>query len=176
MPRNKRIEFPDFEAFENDVNKLIKNTTSIAAVSAVNFFMDRFNQKGWIDQSFEPWAKRKTDKDGSLMLVTGNLRDSFDYDIGDNWVEVTNYAPYSNLHNEGGVINIRITPKSRKFFWVMFRKTGVAQWKFMALTKKTSFQIKIPKRQHIGHSDFFLKRLEKSIHQKIAKIEKKHLK
>lgn len=176
MPRNNRLEFPSFEAFENDVEYFISELPNIAAISAVNFFMDRFQQKGWIDQGFTPWQKRKNDHLGSLMVQTGNLRDSFDHDIGDNWVEVTNYAPYSSIHNEGGYINVRVTPKSRKFFWYMYKKTGLAQWKHMARTKKTAFKIKIPKRQFMGHSDFFMQRLDKNTKHMITQITKKHLK
>jgi len=47
--------------------------------------------------------------------------------------------PYARIHEEGG--SITITSQMRSFFWAMFFDTGDLKWKYMALTKKTSFKI-----------------------------------
>lgn len=174
MPRNRRLEFPDFDVLGKDLEDFLKALPDLAGIAAVNFFQDRFEQKGWIDDSgFEPWDKRKHSDNGSLLLKTGNLKDSYDYDTGKDWVEVTNFAPYSSIHNEGGILTIKITKKSRKFFWYMYKKTGVLKWKFMAMTKANAFQINIPKRQHIGHSGFLMRRLDKAYYSQIDKLTDK---
>jgi phage gpG-like protein len=40
----------------------------------------------------------------------------------------------------------------RKFAWAMKYKTGDDRWKGLALTKRASLRIGIPKRQFMGHS------------------------
>jgi len=178
MPKNKRLEFPDFDKMGKDLEDLIVALPDLAGVAAVNFFQDRFKQKGWIDQGgLEPWSDRKEKGgNGSVLMVTGKLKDSYDYNTGKDWVEVTNFAPYSKLHNEGGIATIKITKKSRGFFWYMYKKTSQPHWKFMALSKKNFFTIHIPKRQHIGHSTFFMKRVDMAYRKQLDSFAKNHLK
>lgn len=176
MPRIKRVEFPDFKALGKGIEEMVNNLPTIGGVMAINFFQDRFNQGGWIgDSGFEGWNERKDpNANGSALLVSGFLKNAFDYKTGSGWVEVTNYAKYSATHNEGGVITIRITKKSRKYFWFMFKKTGDVKWKYMALTKKESFSLFIPKRKFMGHSGFFMKRLELHYKTQLNKLTTKH--
>jgi len=111
-----------------------------------------------------------------VVLSDGMSVKTQDYQTAKGFVKVSNYAPYSGLHNEGGVLTIRITKKSRKFFWYMFYKTNDLKWKMMALTKKESFQMYIPPRQFMGHSAFFMKRLEMNFTKQIDNLTNKHLK
>lgn len=177
MPVAQRIEIPDFKALGKDVNAFFEALPEIAAVSAINFFQDRFTQKGWIGNGgLEKWNERKDpNARGSTLLVSGFLKNAFDYQTVNGAARVNNYAPYSSIHNEGGIINIRITKKSKKFFWYMFMKTNDVKWKFMALTKKESFQLQIPKRQFMGHSTFFMKRLELNYIKQLEKLTNKHI-
>lgn len=96
------------------------------------------------------------------------------YKTGDGWVSVFNNTPYADIHNDGGTITIRLTDKMRRFFWAMYykangkrrsaRKGGrrkgtqkkrqspnpvADRYKWMALTKRRTFTIKIPQRQFI---------------------------
>ena len=32
---------------------------------------------------------------------------------------------YGAIHNEGGTITVKVTPKMKKFFWAMYKKTEV---------------------------------------------------
>jgi phage gpG-like protein len=177
MPKNRRLEFPDLDKLGWDIDAFLKVLPDICGVTAINFFQDRFAQKGWIDGAgLEAWEKRKQPGNGSLLLKTSNLKDSFEYESSRKWVEVTNFAPYSSIHNEGGVLEIRITKKSRKFFWYMYHKTGDGKWKGMALTKKTSLKIFIPKRQFMGHSNLLMKRIDMSFRKRIDQLMKRHMK
>lgn len=58
-------------------------------------------------------------------------------------------VPYAAIHEFGGVINVPVTAQMRGFFWAMWYDTGEEKWKFMALTKKTVFKIKMPQRQYL---------------------------
>lgn len=176
MPIVSRLEFPDFNALGKNMEQMITKLPIVAGVMAVNFFQDRFEQKGWVDAGgFQGWNDRKDpNAKGSTLVATGFLKNAFNSNTGKNWVEVTNYAKYSNTHNEGGVITIRITKKSRKYFWFMYYKTGDIKWKHMALTKKGTFSFFIPKRQFMGHSAFFMKRLDLHFISQTKKIEQKH--
>lgn len=173
MPKNKRLEFPDIEALGYDIEQYMKDLPTFAAETAVNFFKDRFVQKGWMDTVFEKWKPNQAGT--TTLLKSGNLRDSFDYNTGQDWVEVTNFALYSSIHNEGGILTVRITKKSRSLFWYMFKKTEDPKWKYMAMTKKEFFQIKIDKRQFMGHSNHLMRRLELHHNKALEKLTDKHL-
>ena len=64
-------------------------------------------------------------------------------------------SKYAKIHNEGGVINIPVTEKMRKYFWYKYKETSNGMYKGMALTKKTHFTFTVPKRQFIGESQSF---------------------
>lgn len=174
MPKNRRIEFPDFDKMGKDLEDFLNALPNLSAVAAINFFQDRFDQGGWIDdKGFEKWQNNNNNT--KTLLKTSNLKDSFDYSYGKDWLEVINFAPYSKIHNEGGILTIKITKRSRKYFWYIFKRTGDVKWKYMAMKKESFMQVKIPKRQHIGHSQFLMKRLEKAYFKQIEKLTKKHL-
>lgn len=158
---NKQNKVPDFQKIGK---KLIHDATRIASVECLNFFTRSFEQHGWTDTAFQPWPARKSDGQdgGNLMQPTGNLRDSLQI-LSRSRLKIIfgTHVPYAKIHNEGGTLNIPITPKSRKFFWYMYQKTGLNKWKWMALTKKERLSITMPKRQFIGHSDTMMKHIHK---------------
>jgi len=59
-------------------------------------------------------------------------------------------VPYAAIHEYGGETHPKITPRARGFFWGMYKRTRVPMWKWMALSKKTSFNIKIPARPFLN--------------------------
>lgn len=81
---------------------------------------------------------------------------------------VTKGLKYAAIHNFGG--KVRITKRSRKFFWAMFKKTGLQEWKNLALTKKTSFNI--PKREYLGDSKKLADKLERRILKEVNVVFK----
>jgi len=74
---------------------------------------------------------------------------------------------YAFIQDKGGLTKPEITPRSRKFFWMMFFKTGDDKWKGMALTKKTVFNIFIPR------SHWFTNVVEKRRHLLTAMLQPK---
>ena len=172
MPKQQN-KVPDFQKIGK---KLIHDATRIASVECLNFFTRSFEQHGWTDTAFQPWQARKSDGQdgGNLMQPTGNLRDSLQIlqrsgNKARRKIIFGTHVPYAKVHNEGGTINrtinVRVTEKSRKFFWKMYYNTKEVKWKWMALTKKSSLTIKqtihMPKRQFIGHSDTMMKHIHK---------------
>lgn len=81
----------------------------------------------------------------------GSLYRSIKKSSGDTWAEVSagEGLPYARIQQEGGFVNIPITAKSRKFFWVMFFNTGDEKWKWMALTKRSVYIMHIPPRPYM---------------------------
>lgn len=53
--------------------------------------------------------------------------------------------PYAAIQNFGGIVNpiIPVTRAMRKYFWARFYETHEEKYKYMALTKKTTFNPKI---------------------------------
>jgi phage gpG-like protein len=177
MPQVSRLEIPDFKGLGKGGEDLFKNLPDIAAIAAINFFQDRFDEKGWIDKGgLEKWEDRKAkNANGSLMLVSGFLKGAFDYETGDGWCKVTNYAPYASAHNDGAVIShpggtpyVIIGGKS-----VFITKKVAAEMsaKGKKVKKTQPHLIKIPQRQFMGHSEFFMKRMELQLQKQFELLE-----
>ena len=134
---------------------LKKDAVRYASVTGVNFFQDSFQNQGFTDVAFEAWDKKANDIDpeGKVLIKSSFLLNSIQvFDANEKRITFGSDAEYAEIHNNGGIVKITITESSRKYFWFMFKATGNFMWKAMALTKKTSFSIKIPKRQFIGES------------------------
>lgn len=163
-------DVPDFNTIAKE---LIDNTRRFARVHCVNHFKESFQKQGFTDQSLEPWDKRVSPDyrpGGALLVNTSFLRDSIKVVAGNKYqITFGSYAPYSKIHNEGGTLRIKITPKSRRFFWYMFKKTQVEKWKWMALSKKDVMTMKVPKRQFIGDSKVMMDGLEDWLFEQIVK-------
>jgi phage gpG-like protein len=143
---------PDFLAMGEELKK---NLVADLEKQGMDFIHANFKDEGFIDASFEAWPERKEPSSYGLLRVTNALFNSIDSSASGMKVTFTADAPYAQLHNEGGTISVNITPKMRKFFWAMFKNTGKQRWKWMAINKKEQMQMKIPKRQFMGHSEHF---------------------
>lgn len=154
------LPVPDFRKLAEDVLKELPKATSEKARA---FFLSSFIKQGFTDVSFVPWVKRKDDLSHKLLQQSFALKNSINITKADfEAVEITagTGINYAAIHNEGGTITVKVTPKMKRFFWVMYKKTEVEKWKFLALTKKENFIIKIPKRQFIGHSETLMNNLD----------------
>lgn len=166
---NKINKIPDFL---NMGEQLKKDVVRYAAVEGVNFFQDSFQNQGWTDGAFEAWAQRKNDIDPGrkILIKTAFLMQSVQvFDKNEERIVFGSDAEHAAIHNEGGTVKIPITTKSRKYFWVMFKVTGNGMWKALALTKKQSITITIPKRQFLGESATFMGQLNNWIIEEIQK-------
>jgi phage gpG-like protein len=119
---------------------------------AVNYFLESFQKEGL--EGEPAWTPRK---DGTstgdrttrrnLLVKTGKLRRSIRIvRLTANSVTIGSDMPYAKIQNEGGTTHPKVTPKSRKYAWAMYKKTGSSFWKAMATTKKTSLTVVIPAR------------------------------
>ena len=145
------------------------------AAQAVTFSKQRFREQAWADTRTEPWAKRKPgaprEKGRALLIDSGRLRNSI------HRISVTNTSaligtdvPYAKIHNEGGVLHPRVTKKMRGFAWKMYYATKQDKWKGLALTKKNTLNIRIPKRKFMGNSAVQNRQLKRVLTLQINKI------
>lgn len=145
---------------------------------AQRFFKNSFKDQGFTDLSFIPWVKRMDSEPHLLLMKSGALEDSIKItEATKTKIEITagEGLPYASIHNTGGTIQVKVTPKMRKFFWYMYSSTGQAKWKGMALTKKESFIINIPQRQYIGESATLMKDIDEMIIWKIQNVQQQIL-
>ena len=133
---------------------------------AIRFINGNFRAQGWQGSTFQPWKPNK--RGGRILVQKGHLRSSSYYNTAPGMAVVKNTSPNAAIHNEGGKINVPVTPQMRKFAWAMYfkeagkgiktAKSGAQyqsidvgkkanRWKALALTKKTYLNINIDQRQ-----------------------------
>src|SRR5690606_4302347 len=72
-----------------------------------------FERKAYFDKK---WKDTKTPvKNGSLLMRSGNLRNSINSRIEGDKIIFSSSLPYASIHNNGG--EITVTAKMKKFFW-----------------------------------------------------------
>ena len=160
-------------------NHLNQRVPGVAGQELVSFFKRNYRRGGYEDGGFHTWKVTKRQLSGMkgaegkylpLHSRRNALFSAIAYKTGDGWVSVFNNTPYADIHNDGGTITIRLTDKMRRFFWAMYykangirRTTGgkgrkkaktkaamvAEQYKWMALTKRKTFTVKIPQRKFI---------------------------
>lgn len=149
---------------------------TLIGAEIVSFVLDNFEKQGYdTGAGIDKWKDRKDgSRPGGAVLVgkqSGRLRRSVrNIRQTRNSVLVGSDLPYAAIHNTGGVIRVPVTERSRKFFWAMWFATGEAHWKGMALTKKTTLLVNMPKRQFIGDSKALQKRIIDLIEKQVTKI------
>ena len=143
------------------MDKIFNNIIKDVQVNLSDEFDRNFERKAFFDR---PWSPAKlTNNRGSLMMRSGNLRNSISSKIEGENIVWTSSQPYASIHNEGG--EIIVTQKMKSFFWAMYYKAGgavkgtsqrdqrlsqeAAQWKALALMK-VGQKMKIEQRQFIG--------------------------
>lgn len=147
----------------------------IVGQEAVNFFKESFEKQGFTDTGFTPWEPRKTETpqtSGKKILSGVPLLSGSIHEVSANATTVTigTDVPYAQIHNEGGDINVPVTEKSKKYFWAMYARTKNPKYKAMAMTKKTAFNVSMPKRQFMGHSETLTNNLLTFFKNKINSI------
>jgi len=147
----KNLQGPDFDGIAKG---LLEDIVTYASVTGLNHIKECFDKGGFTDEAFEAWPKRKDgDETRALLVHTTNLRDSnVIQERSISQIVFTNAAPYASIHNYGGSITIRVTKKSRKFFWYMYKLTDKEKWKYMAMTKKDRIVITMPARPFMKES------------------------
>ena len=161
---SKINKIPDFIGMAEELKS---NMFDDAEKMGLDFIQTNFEKEGFMNGSFEAWAGRKTASSYKLLTVTGTLRNSIRADRNDTQVIFTADTPYAQIHNEGGIIKMKRTKKMRGFFWFMFKATGIAKYKWMAISKKPNVVFRIPKRQFMGDSKNFTERWDRHIVREI---------
>lgn len=142
----------------------------IVGVKATNFFRENYRKGGWKDGGFHKWRITRRQMSGEpgaannygpLLSSRNRLFHAIRHTAGDASVTIHNDTPYAAIHNEGGEVSPRITPKMRKYFWAMYYKAGgkeggdvADKYKWMAVNKPEDgrLHIKIPQRKFIYDS------------------------
>lgn len=162
---NKVNEMPDFLVM---AKQLMKDLQSDAEIKGIEFIHSNFENQGFTDSAFQPWQETKHTSTYNILRVTNALFNSVDVASSTpNKITFEADAPYAAIHNDGGVLNVPITERSRKYFWFMFMQTGKGMWRAMALTKKDRLTIKIPQRQFMGHSETFITNWDEHVSKEI---------
>lgn len=179
----------------DEVKRLVNRTIPVKVGNlAVRHFKANFRKGGFVDNGLHKWkpAKRIGGTDagsnyGTLTFGRNHPMNSTQYIPGIGAVRVFNDVPYALIHNTGGTTHPTVTPQMRKYFWAMFFKTlgikpgsGVKlpellppeaeKYKAMALTKKTTLTVNLPKRQFIGESAELTARIKTTIEKEIQKL------
>lgn len=173
MAKNNQPKLPDFEKMTKDI---FTDLSPQLAEMAKGFFKGSFFKEGFTDYGFTAWPKRKDTLPHKILTKSQALRDSIVItEANSDKITITagEGVPYASIHNYGGTINVTVTPKARRFFWYMFKKTENTMWKFMAITKKEKLTIKIPQRQFMGSSQTLDKMMKELIGKKMKEAQQK---
>ncbi len=199
----------DIQRMKKEVENLISRKLPVAAGKyAKRHFQDNFRQGGFVDGGLHPWppAKRLSSggkgadsRYGTLMSSRNHLLSSINYTPGVAKVTIFNDVVYAPIHNEGGTVHPKITPKMRRFAWAKYyelkggsnggvkprkgqRKgssgasSGQAvpeeaeKWKRLALTKKETLTVNIPQRRFMGPSAELDARISEYVENEILRI------
>lgn len=176
---------------EKAVDFALTDALAIAARDAVNHFRKSFENEGFTDETLSKWEKRKNysrrgKRNGGIrsvlkyrkiLYLKGNLKRSVRISSFSSSKQViSSNLPYSEIHNEGGVIPERTQV-------INFKKTGSGFGSVQFHRKRTRRmkddesnyfaqkanigKVIMPKRQYIGNS----RKLERFTQAKInAKI------
>ncbi|WP_443937079.1 hypothetical protein [Pedobacter sp. MW01-1-1] len=181
MPTNQHANEIDrlVNAYKNARLQLIRNSAAIALA----FFKKSFTDQGFTDTGLKKWKKRKggARNDGRAILVDrAVLKRGIRIkraDLNQAVIGVDSAIKYADIHNNGG--EIELTPKMRRFFWVMYYKNGGGdkrirnndQAKFwLSLALKKDKTIVIPQRQFIGDSATLTKKISTYLETELYKI------
>jgi phage gpG-like protein len=151
-----------------------KRVPLIIGATIIDFALDNWDKQGFQAGSFQPWEKTVEPKPGRSILVgkqSGRLRRSIrELRTSQSKVEVGSSLDYAKIHNDGGVIRVPVTDRSRRFFWAQYYRTNDPRWRGMALSKKSAFMIRIPKRQFIGQSPVLDRMVKEALEKELKTI------
>lgn len=158
-------------AMNKDVQNIIARILKDIRIEMTEEFDRNFERQAFFS---EAWQRRKSPKrpGGSILIDTGQLRQSISSRTTENSITFYTDLPYAEIHNDGG--EIKVTAKMKRFFWHKYyeatgsfgrKKNGGKRkdkrtvqldteaefWRFMALMK-VGKTIKIPRRRFLGTS------------------------
>lgn len=165
-----------------NVQSILNNIVKDVKVNLTDEFDRNFERKAFFDR---PWAPTNHPNErGSLLMRSGNLRNSITATEGEDFITWSSSMPYANIHNEGG--EIVVTAKMKRFFWAMHLKAkGAAtggsdrdvrlgkeamKWKAMALMP-IGKRIQVKQRQFIGEHPIIKSIVEEAMNDSKDAVE-----
>jgi len=155
--------------YEKNLKRLLDRVLpNVIAEEAKEFFINNFDSQGWDGR---PWKKPGPGRERPglpTLEQSGDLRGSIEViQANKKAIKVgTEGIPYAAIHNYGG--RIRITPRSRRYFWAKFKETGLAFWRNMAMA---TGPIKMPQRRFIGNSNRLDQKVDRIIKKELSKLK-----
>ena len=118
--------------------QLKKDILSDMRVELTEEFDKNFERKAFFTNA---WKKRKDPKaNGSLLVVTGQMRRSIKSEVQGDGVRFSSSVPYATVHNEGGSGFVTVRQHQRKHY-----KTGKVY-----TVRSHQRRVNIPQRQFVG--------------------------
>lgn len=167
---------------------------------AIAHFKKNFRDGGWNDNGLTRWKTTKRQEHGGkgayysygpLQSRQANLINGFTYKAEPGRVVVANNLRYARIHNEGGTVHHRITPRMRRYAWHrFFEAAGIKRgdspeerrrkeaamndgdrfWKRLALTPKQTSVVNIPQRRFMGQSAELSRKIRDYTEEELRKI------
>ncbi len=193
----------DVQRMVKDVEHLISRKLPVAAGKiAKQHFQDNFRQGGFVNGGLHPWTPAKRLSSGgrgadshypTLLSSRKHLFSSIGYTPGSAKVTIFNDVIYASVHNEGGTVTVPVTAKMRRFAWAKYYALGgggkgpqegqkgpknanpeeAGKWKGLALTRKQSLTINLPRRQFMGESAELTEKVAEYLEKELLKIVNK---
>lgn len=188
---NLKEFFSEMEKKKREVSDLVRRKMPVhAGRIGVNYVRDNFRKGGFVNNGITRWKKSNRELHGgtsadanyrTLHSARDHLYGSTKYLPGNARVVIFNDVEYAAIHNRGGTVSPRVTPKMRKFAWAKYYAAGGGKknspvgpdanfWKGLALTKKIKLNIQIPQRQFLGDSKELRDEIENKIDIEMEKI------
>ena len=158
------------------LRKQVATLPGIVGNEVKNYTLDNFKRQGFLGDTFEPWRKRRSKKDGSraILVKTGRLRRGFRVVRADwNAVVIGNDVPYAKAHNDGyhGTVNVKAHSRNKfskaKVGTGKFTKSGSERMKTVqsvsgsGQVKAHTRRMNLPRRRMIGQSQYLNSRLKR---------------
>lgn len=154
------------ELDKQDLERLLANDLLVIMQEET---AEAFVRKEWDGKAWPP--RKHEDGIGSLMLRSGALRRSITVETDGNQVVINSSTLYAHIHNEGGVVQVPVTTKMRKYFWAMYKSTKDPKYKALAITKRTQLTIRIPKRQFAGVTRHTRRKWRESVDLRLKSLD-----
>tara|TARA_R110002020_G_scaffold376644_3_gene587729 strand:+ start:1256 stop:1762 length:507 start_codon:yes stop_codon:yes gene_type:complete len=155
--------------YEKNLKRLFDRVLpNVIANEAKEFFIGNFDSQSWDGKRWKEPGPGRERPGLPILEQSGDLRGNIEViQANKKAVKVgTEGLPYAAIHNYGG--RIRITPRSRRYFWAKHKETGLAFWRNMAMAKGP---IKMPQRRFIGNSPKLDKIILQNIYKELSKLK-----
>jgi phage gpG-like protein len=177
----------DFSDKLKKFKQLKKELPIITGEESVKFFQDSFRRQGFLNQTVEKWAPRKSKRRGAILVKSGRLRRDIQRGYTSwNRTVIKTSVPYAKVHNEGFKGIVKVKTHQRGEFGKRKVGTGTYSIKTKKERKRTekyktgsktiegySKMVTIPKRQFMGRSRKLDIKIKTTIVKEMDKLFKK---